>query len=90
MSYLGNANDGVSSDYVFMKTKQVEFLKEESLFTYHTDPNHSVKNRRYQLVVGGNSVKTIGDSVIDTGLLVEAKVPQELFFFFNFASDLLV
>ena len=49
-----------------------------------------MKKGRYQYLIGGNSVKTIGDTLVDRGLLKAAGVSQDLQRVKNFASDLLV
>ena len=43
-----------------------------------TDTSHNVKNGRYQMLIGEIKLKTIGHSLIDTGMLSEAKVAKEL------------
>jgi len=59
-------------------------------FTAYTDTNHNEKNNRYQMIIGGNSVTTIGNVVIDSGLLPKAGVPSMLWRVKDFSSDLLV
>ena len=66
------------------------FLRGEISHSAHTDTNHNMKNGRYQYIIGGNSVKTIGKTLIDTGLLKSAGVSQDLWRVKDFASDLLV
>ena len=65
-------------------------MEGKSSFTGLTDPNHNVKNGQYQMVIGGNTCKTIGHAIIDAGLLPIGKVPQDLWRIKDFASDLLV
>jgi len=59
-------------------------------FTAHTDTNHNEKNNCYQMIIGGNSVTTIGNVVIDSGLLPKAGVPSMLWRVKDFSSGLLV
>jgi hypothetical protein len=53
-----------------------------------TDPNHGVKNHRYQLI-GGSSLASIGYFAFDSFLLKLAGVAKELIRIENFASDAL-
>ena len=53
-----------------------------------TDPNHDVKNHRYQLI-GGSSPASIGYFVFDSFLLKLAGVAKELIYVENFTSDAL-
>jgi hypothetical protein len=89
-SYLSSANDGVSCDGEFVQKGLLEFLAGDTNYSTHTDTNHNVKNYRYQGIIGGNSVKTIGNHVIDTGLLKKIAIPNELYRIKDFASDSLV
>ena len=77
-SYLNNANNGVLSDFLFTKDKLISFLEGDILYTCHIDPNHSLKNLRYQLIISGNNVKSIDITMIGTGFLVVEKVSHEL------------
>ena len=90
VSFISAANDGVSYDQVFVQMTLISFLLGSITYTGLTDPNHNVKNGRYQMVIGGNSVKTIGRILIDTGLLICAKIALDLYRIKDFASDLLV
>ena len=54
------------------------------------DPNHNVKNFRYQGIIGGNKVKTVGLTLIDAGLLTLAAITKELVYIKDFAPNLLV
>lgn len=55
-----------------------KFLRNEISHSAHTDTNHNMKNGRYQYIISGNSVKTVGKTLIDTGLLKSAGVSQDL------------
>ena len=90
VSFLNATNDGVKSDSEFVKNALTDFLQGKSSFPGETDCNHNVKNNRYQNIIGGNTVKTIGSVLIDNGILKKAKVSQELWKVKDFASDLLV
>ena len=89
-SYLGNTNDGVLCDHAFAVEKLYDFLSGDILFLTLTDPNHHVKNGRYQLVIEGNLVKTIGQGLTNTGLIVKSETTRALWRIKDFASDLLV
>ena len=90
VSFLNEANDGVSSDEKFVRQTLLEFLKGHSSFTAMTDLNHNVKNFRYQEIISGNKMKTIGNTFVDTELLNLANIAKELVYIKDFASDLLV
>ena len=87
VSFVSAANDGVSCDSVFVITILKKFLKGLTSLSAHTDTNHNEKNNRYQMIIGGNSVKTIGNVVIDSP---KAGVPSMLWRVKDFSSDLLV
>jgi len=88
-SFVNSANDGVSSDSKFVLDNLLLFLQGEQDHLSITDPNHNVKNARYQSEIGGNAVKTIGTELIDTGMLKKV-LPLKLYRVKDFASDLLV
>jgi hypothetical protein len=90
VSFVCCANDGVSCDSKFVHETLGDFPKGKISYSAHTDTNHNVKNSRYQLVVGFNSVSTIGVYMVDAGLLKKAVITQELYRVKDFASDLLV
>ena len=69
VSFLNAANNSVSYDEKFVKETLIIFLMGFISYTGMTDPNHNVKNGRYQMVIDGNKAKTIGDVLIDTCLL---------------------
>ena len=90
VTYLWNANNGVSSDQKFVMDTCLQFLEGLILFTAITYPDHNVKNSRYQLVLGGHSSKTIGCTLINTGLIPKTDTAQEVWQVKDFASDRLV
>ena len=73
-----------------VRTSALIFLKRLTSHTDLTDPNHKVKNGRYQMVIGGNNPKTVGDALIDTGLLPDSKIAKDLWEIKEFASNLIV
>ena len=89
-SYLSSANDGVSCDSRFCRDGLLSFLTGKVSHTAHTDTNHNAKNGRYQILIGGNSVKTIGIYMIDTGMIKKCGIPNEEWRVKDFASDRLV
>ena len=89
-SFISAANDGVSCDSKFVRSTIIRFLKGDIDQTGLTDPNHNIKNFRYQSIIGGNSIATIGNHCVDSGLLLVADVPEELWRVSDFASDLRV
>ena len=90
VSFISFAADGVSASSKSLQNMLRSFLRGEISHSAHTDTNHNMKNGRYQYIIGGNSVKTIGKTLIDTGLLKSAGVSQDLWRVKDFASDLLV
>ena len=90
VSFVASANNGVTCGRNFVRNTLFSFLDGKSMHTGLTDPNHNVKNSRYQMLIGGNTAKTIGSCLIDTGLLPESKIAKELWQVKDFASDLLV
>ena len=90
MSFTNTCNDGVSCDSRFTLSGLSKFLKGSIDFVTITDPCHNGKSCRYQGILGGNSVKTIGSHLIDTGLLKAASIKKEAIEVKDFASDVLV
>ena len=86
-SFAGSANDGVSCDSNFVRMGIENFLDGKKDYLCVTDTNHNVKNARYQAIIGGNAVKTIGNCLIDTGMLKLLGINQELYIVKDFASD---
>ena len=82
--------DGVSCDSKFVRETMLKFLKGDIEYTAGTDPNHNGKNQRYQVVIGGNAVKTIGSCLIDTGMVKASGIKQELWRVKDWADDLIV
>lgn len=90
VSFISFAADGVSASSNSLQTILRKFLEGKLSYSAHTDTNHNMKNGRYQYIIGGNNVKTIGSMLIDTGLLKVARINQDLWRIKDFASDLLV
>ena len=61
-----------------MIDKSIKFVNDLIPYTAITDPNHNVKNSRYQLVLGGNSAKKIGCALVNTGLIPKSNIAQEI------------
>ena len=60
-------------------------------FTTHIDTNNNKKNNIYQIIIGGNDVKTISNIIIEIGLLPKATVvPVEFWSVKDFQYDLLI
>eukprot|EP00957_Ditylum_brightwellii_P090195 6869292-Ditylum_brightwellii.AAC.1 len=76
LSFINSANDGVSCDSKFVREGLFAFLEGKQDYASVTDTNHNVKNSRYQTTIGGNSVKTIGVRLIDTGMLKKQSFVQ--------------
>ena len=89
-SFTNACNDGVSSDTKFVHSVLNDFLEGKINYTAGTDTNHNTKSARYQDVLGGNSVKTIGSYLIDTGMITKAGVASRAVQVKDFASDALV
>ena len=87
--WKGNFIDHLNSDDKFVRQTLLEFLKGHNSFTAMTDPNHNVKNFRYQGIISGNKMKTIGNTFVDTGLLNLGNIAKELVYIKEFASNLL-
>ena len=90
ISFTSSANNGVRYDEKIVQTLSCNFVDGVVSYCGLTDPNHNVKNGRYQMVVGRNSVKTIGQAIIDTGFFPLAEIEQELWRVKDFALDLIV
>ena len=50
-SYVGSANDGILCNHLFVVEKLFDILWKK-YFVLSSNPNHNVKNCRYQLVLG--------------------------------------
>ena len=53
-------------------------FKRKNEYNRLADPKPNVKNARYQMFIGKNTMKTIGCAIVDAGLLPEVKVAQVL------------
>ena len=78
VSFISFAPDGISASSKSLQTMLRKFLLGEISHSAHTDTNHNMKNGRYQYLIGSNSVKTIGYTLVDTELLKASGVSQDL------------
>ena len=85
--FLSTAVDGVSCDSTFVIDVLLRFLKGAITYTAMTDTNHNGKNLRYQVLLGGNMVKSIGSILIDEGMVKAAGVNQEIWRVKDWADD---
>ena len=83
------AVDGVSCDDYFTRTLSYNFLKDKSSHTAITDPHHNFNNFWYQLI-GGSGCTVIRIYIINTHLLIIARVSINLWRIIDYESDLLV
>ena len=88
--FLSAAVDGVSCDSKFVMDVLLRFLKGELTYTAMTDTNHNGKNLRYQAMLGGNTVKSIGCTLIDGGMVKAAGIIQEIWRVKDWADDHIV
>ena len=88
--FLSTAVDGVSCDSKFVVDVLLRFMKGEISHTAMTDTNHNGKNLRYQALLGGNMVKTIGCVLIDGGMVKAGGVKQEIWRVKDWADDHIV
>ncbi len=86
---LSAAVDGVSCDKEFVVSNLLKFLQAKQDYLSITDPNHNIKNFRYQ-VIGGSGIRSIGKFVVDADLVRVAGIKMELWRIKDFASDGLV
>ena len=81
--------DGVSVDSNFIRSQLCAFLDGKQSYLGTTDTNHNCKSYRYQYI-GGSATVSVGNYVLDPGLLHVANVGIDLWRIKDYASDLLV
>eukprot|EP00918_Siedleckia_nematoides_P032584 GHVU01070779.1.p1 GENE.GHVU01070779.1~~GHVU01070779.1.p1 ORF type:complete len:762 (+),score=80.80 GHVU01070779.1:258-2543(+) len=89
LNLVSVAADGLSAESLFIRDGLVDFMLGNTNYVFMVDPNHVAKAYRSQIVLGSRSL-TMGDSVIDPGLLMVAGVNSDLYRVQDFTSDLLV
>ena len=87
--FLNFSVDGVSVESKDVRRTICEFFSGKVSYLALVDPNHIYKAVQYQ-IFGGSPLTTIGDWVLDSSLLIEAGVIQDLWCPFKFTSYLLV
>ena len=91
VAVLNDSTDGVSCKKQDNYNQVCKYIIGDSNQLSVPDPNHDVKNLRYQEIGGSGDVPAvIGNYVFDTMLLKMAKVPRELLCIEDYASDALV
>ena len=75
-SFINSANDGVACASKFVREGLFVFFEDKQEYASVIETNYNVKNSRYQTTIGGNSVKTIGVRLIDTGMLKKQSFVQ--------------
>ena len=86
VALLNFAVDGVSCEREDVMSSISKFLDGVEDHTGAVDNKHNVKNDRYH-VAGGSCAPTIGELVVDSDLLRQAEVPEELLKWKDFSSD---
>ena len=76
---LSCAVDGVSSDSAFVRKSIIKFLSGEAYHVAQTDTNHNNKSLKYQILVGGSCCASVGNYIVDQGLLTVCGIPVELY-----------
>ena len=71
------AVDGVSAESYDVMTSICQFLDGNQKYLGTIDNKHNVKNDRYQCI-GGSSIASVGNYVVDCDLLRQAQVPIDL------------
>jgi len=80
---------GLSTKSKFVTKHLINFLLGKTSSPIITNPNHNMKNLRYQ-VLGGSDVVTCGTSVINPQLLCDVGIPEPLYRVIDWASDKVV
>eukprot|EP00918_Siedleckia_nematoides_P105958 GHVU01231286.1.p1 GENE.GHVU01231286.1~~GHVU01231286.1.p1 ORF type:complete len:750 (-),score=74.81 GHVU01231286.1:231-2339(-) len=89
MHLVSVAADGLSADSNFIREGLMDFMMGLDNCVYFVDPNHAAKAARSQVVLG-SSIITMGNALVDPGLLLVAGVKKELYQVADYASDGLV
>ena len=71
-------NYGIISDNSCFQESLLRLLHRKSTHLTHTVTDYNVKNARCQAIIGRNSVKVIGNQLIDARLLLNTRTQQEL------------
>jgi hypothetical protein len=88
---LNDSTDGVSCEVQSNYEQQKKFLRGESSQLSLVDPNHNLKNFRFQATGGSGVVPAVfGNHVFDVMLLKKAGIRKELVRVEDYASDALV
>eukprot|EP00956_Cyclotella_meneghiniana_P010341 scaffold14318_cov102-Cyclotella_meneghiniana.AAC.1 len=91
VAVLNDSTDGVSCEVKSNYDQIGKYLTGETNQLSFPDPNHNVKNYRYQEIGGSGFVPAvIGNFIFDVMLLKMAGVPRELLRIDDFASDAIV
>eukprot|EP00918_Siedleckia_nematoides_P101514 GHVU01221756.1.p1 GENE.GHVU01221756.1~~GHVU01221756.1.p1 ORF type:complete len:529 (+),score=56.22 GHVU01221756.1:54-1589(+) len=86
MHLVSVAADGLSAESKFIKDGLLDFMLGVDNCVYIVDPNHVAKALRSQ-VVFGSSIITMGNGLVDPGLLMAAGIKKDLYQVSDFASD---
>ena len=86
MFFTNFAVDGVSAESQDVMTTVCKFLDGQARFIGSVDNKHNTKGDRYQLI-GGSSLATVGNYVVDCELLQLSGVVKDLWRVHDFASD---
>jgi len=91
VAVLNSSTDGVSCEVHSNFSQVCRYIMGDSNQLSIPDPNHNVKNLRYQEIGGSGEVPAvIGNYVFDSMMLKMARVARELLRIDDFASDALV
>ena len=86
VEFTNFATDGVSVETHDIMNTLFKFLDGKISFLGAVDNKHNVKNHRYQYI-GGSNVASIGNSIVDVNLLLQANVSKDLISPKDFSSD---